>query len=43
MVTGEEHCEHLGAAYREDFEGCEAPFVCSVNEPLGLRTMYCGR
>lgn len=45
LCTGaqEKNTEHLGTACGADFEGCEAPFMCSVNGPLGLSTMYCGR
>lgn len=43
MGTGEEHCKHLGMACRADFEGCETPLMCSVNESLGVSTTYCRR
>lgn len=39
MGTEEGHHEHLGTACRVDFEGREAPFMCSVNGPLGLSTV----
>lgn len=37
--TGDELCEHLGTAGKANFESCEATFLHSVNEHLGLSTV----
>lgn len=38
--TGDELCEHLGTAGKANFESCEATFLHSVNEHLGLSTVF---